>query len=85
MAESGREVSLSSPTAVDAIMNKPVRQPPREPIPRPDAEQSRADDPSPSRHLHRERDFGIGYGNSSGYGRDDHYAHPFPGSLFRCH
>ena len=25
------------------------------------------------RHLHRERDFGIGYGNSSGYGRDKRY------------
>src|SRR3546814_15784061 len=25
------------------------------------------------RHLHRQRDFGIGYGNSSGYGSDLHY------------
>ena len=36
------------------------------------------------RHLHRERDFGIGYGNSSGYGREEHYVHPWGPDRFRC-
>ena len=29
---------------------------------------------APSRHLHRERDFGVGYGNSSGYASTRQYA-----------
>lgn len=36
------------------------------------------------RHVHRERDFGIGYGNSSGYGRDRHYTRNGFAPLFRC-
>lgn len=28
----------------------------------------------PSRHIHRERDFGVGYGNSSGYASTRRYA-----------
>ena len=42
--------------------------------------------PAPQvRHLHRERDFGIGYGNSSGYGREEHFARPPWGpERFRC-
>jgi hypothetical protein len=37
------------------------------------------------RHQHRERDFGIGYGNSSGYGREEHFAQPPWGpDRFRC-
>lgn len=37
------------------------------------------------RHHHRERDFGIGYGNSSGYGREEHFAQPRRGpDRFRC-
>lgn len=35
------------------------------------------------RHLHRERDFGIGYGNSSGYGRDKRYVREWEQALFR--
>jgi hypothetical protein len=27
----------------------------------------------PVQHVHRERDFGVGYGNSSGYASDRHY------------
>ncbi len=27
----------------------------------------------PVQHIHRERDFGVGYGNSSGYASDRHY------------
>jgi hypothetical protein len=37
-----------------------------------------------TRHLHRERDFGVGYGNSSGYGRDRHYTSNGFAPLFRC-
>jgi hypothetical protein len=41
--------------------------------------------PPQARHLHRERDFGIGYGNSSGYGREEHFARPPWGpERFRC-
>jgi len=41
--------------------------------------------PPPVRHHHRERDFGIGYGNSSGYGREEHFAQPPWGpDRFRC-
>lgn len=57
------------PTATDA----PAREPPR---PGPAAQ--------PARHLHRERDFGIGYGNSSGYGCEEHYARPWGPERFRC-
>jgi hypothetical protein len=39
----------------------------------------------PARHQHRERDFGIGYGNSSGYGSEEHFAQPPWGpERFRC-
>lgn len=30
--------------------------------------------PMPTRHTHRERDFGVGYGNSSGYANTRQYA-----------
>ena len=33
--------------------------------------------------IHRERDFGVGYGNSSGYGSNRSYALP-QNSYFRC-
>ena len=33
------------------------------------AKSAPAAQPAPVRHLHRERDFGVGSGNSSGYGR----------------
>jgi hypothetical protein len=40
---------------------------------------------APVRHVHRERDFGIGYGNSSGYGCEEHFAQPPWGpDRFRC-
>ncbi|MFD0739795.1 hypothetical protein ACFQZQ_10930 [Lysobacter koreensis] len=29
--------------------------------------------PMPTRHVHRARDFGVGYGNSSGYASDRKY------------
>jgi hypothetical protein len=37
-----------------------------------------------TRHVHRERDFGVGYGNSSGYGRDRRYTSNGFAPLFRC-
>ena len=33
---------------------------------------------------YRERDFGIGYGNSSGYGCEEHYVRPWGADRFRC-
>ena len=37
------------------------------------------------RAVYRERDVGIGYGNSSGYGREEHFAQPPWGpERFRC-
>jgi post-segregation antitoxin (ccd killing protein) len=34
--------------------------------------------------IHRERDFGVGYGNSSGYASSRRYADSRGGSFFRC-
>jgi hypothetical protein len=39
---------------------------------------------APMRHVHRQRDFGVGYGNSSGYGRERHYTSNGFAPLFRC-
>lgn len=47
-------------------------------------EPSRPVPPQVIRHQHRERDFGIGYGNSSGYGCEEHYARPWGPDRFRC-
>ena len=33
--------------------------------------------------IHRERDFGVGYGSSSGYGSNRHYASS-SATIFRC-
>lgn len=43
-----------------------------------------ATQPAPVRHLHRERDFGIGYGNSSGYASNRRYSSNWVQPLFRC-
>ena len=40
-------------------------------------------DAVPPRHLHRQRDFGIGYGNSSGYGSELHYVDGHVDPIFR--
>lgn len=37
-----------------------------------------------TRHLHRERDFGVGYGNSSGYASERRYTSNWVQPLFRC-
>jgi hypothetical protein len=61
-------------------------------VPQPPRRETGAAPPEPpspplpqARHLHRERDFGIGYGNSSGYGSEEHFAQPPWGpDRFRC-
>ena len=40
--------------------------------------------PLPVRHIHRERDFGVGYGNSSGYASNRRYAQDLMQPRFRC-
>ncbi|MFC3551910.1 hypothetical protein ACFOLC_12945 [Lysobacter cavernae] len=40
--------------------------------------------PPPVRHTHRERDFGIGYGNSSGYASNRRYTRDWAQPRFRC-
>ncbi|HEY0505172.1 MAG TPA: hypothetical protein VGD42_16950 [Lysobacter sp.] len=40
--------------------------------------------PMPQRHVHRERDFGVGYGNSSGYASPRRYAQDWMQPRFRC-
>ena len=39
---------------------------------------------APARHLHRQRDFGVGYGNSSGYASTRRYVDGHVDPLFRC-
>ena len=40
---------------------------------------------TPIRHLHRDRDFGVGYGRSSGYASARRYANAWNGEpRFRC-
>ena len=55
------------------------------PNPTPSASSPRASNviPMPERHVQRERDFGVGYGNSSGYASNRHYASS-PATIFRC-
>ena len=50
--------------------------------PGPNAPQSPSARPE-QRHLYRDRDFGIGYGSSSGYGRDKRYVRDSGQALFR--
>ena len=38
---------------------------------------------APARHLHRERDFGVGYGNSSGYASTRRYTNQWATPRFR--
>ena len=43
----------------------------------------RGDDAAAPARIHRERDFGVGYGRSSGYGSNRHYASS-SATIFRC-
>lgn len=38
----------------------------------------------PGRHTHRQRDFGVGYGNSSGYASNRQYISPWATPRFKC-
>ncbi len=58
----------------------PPEQPPSQPLRPAPGRQA----PEPPRHLHRQRDFGIGYGNSSGYGSELHYVDGHVDPIFRC-
>ena len=49
----------------------------------PSAQSPPMQDAVPPRHLHRQRDFGIGYGNSSGYGSELHYVDGHVDPIFR--
>lgn len=42
--------------------------------PQPQARAERQGQPAPGRRAHRERDFGVGYGSSSGYASDRRYS-----------
>lgn len=48
------------------------------------AKSAPAAQPAQVRHLHRERDFGVGYGNSSGYVNNRRYSSNAFQPLFRC-
>ena len=48
------------------------------------AKSAPAAQPAPVRHQHRERDFGVGYGNSSGYASNRRYSSNAFQPLFRC-
>jgi hypothetical protein len=75
----------ASPRA--ALQESTMHAHPSAPPPRHERVPARRDPPpsTPVRHQHRERDFGIGYGNSSGYGREEHFAAPPWGpDRFRC-
>ena len=43
-----------------------------------------APQPASTRHTHRERDFGVGYGNSSGYASNRRYASNWAPPRFTC-
>jgi hypothetical protein len=43
----------------------------------------RGDGGAQTARIHRERDFGVGYGNSSGYASNRSYVAP-PSAYFRC-
>jgi hypothetical protein len=47
--------------------------------------QNRTAPAAPVRHVHRERDFGVGYGNSSGYASSRRYTgNDWAQPRFRC-
>jgi hypothetical protein len=52
-------------------MNTLIRSIPTRPVLRTVSQERQAS--APTRHMYRARDFGIGYGNSSGYASDKRY------------
>ena len=63
---------------------QPPSGPPEEQPSAPAADPASMPAEVPPRHLHRPRDFGIGYGNSSGYGSELHYVDGHVDPIFRC-
>ncbi|MGV8932503.1 MAG: hypothetical protein ACOH1R_10405 [Luteimonas sp.] len=57
---------------------------PRRPVARQIAVAKPLQVPPTLRHVHRPRDFGVGYGNSSGYGHDWHFGDGHVDPMFRC-
>lgn len=64
----------SEPSALARHAHPAAEAPPEMPTRLPDA---------PHGHVHRDRDFGIGYGNSSGYGSPLHFTDGHVDALFR--
>ena len=62
-------------------MNVRTFEPRRDSKPAPAAQ---SNETAQVRHLHRERDFGVGYGNSSGYANYRRYSNSGFAPLFRC-
>lgn len=56
---------------------------PRAPQPEPQRKPAASEDGPQVRHVHRERDYGIGYGNSSGYATLRHFTDGHADPLFR--
>lgn len=75
-------VELASSTGLLAPLAAPKSPRPVRIAYTPEAEAVEALDES-IRHVHRERDFGVGYGNSSGYGSDRHYVSEWMPQRFR--
>lgn len=61
------------------ILSAQIRQQTRNQTPHADAPAAEA-----IRHVHRERDFGVGYGNSSGYASDRCYTRNWGQERFTC-
>jgi hypothetical protein len=62
-----------------------ITQTPRLPQRQPRPAMSQSQTLAPTRREYRERDFGIGYGRSSGYASQRQYASGWNGhALFRC-
>ena len=57
---------------------------PRRQNSKPSAPATQSTESAQVRHLHRERDFGVGYGNSSGYANYRRYSNSGFEPLFRC-
>jgi len=61
-----------------------IRPVPSSTVSRPGAAERRMGAAEPARRQHRERDFGIGYGSSSGYASGKRYTPDWRQPHFRC-
>lgn len=64
-------------------MDAPQQSRPRASRPEPQCTPAAHEHASQVRHVHRERDYGIGYGNSSGYATLRHFTDGHADPLFR--